>query len=465
MVAIRKRLSGRVLGLVLVGLLVALTAVPALATGTPGDMRRVLATEIATPITPVVADHVHEGLDRAVEGGYDAYLIELDTPGGLAESMRGIIADILASPVPVIVYVSPDGARAGSAGALITLAAHVAVMAPGTTIGAATPVGMEGEEVSDKIVNDAAAQAEALARLRDRNVEFAVDTVREGRSAAVGEALELGAVDARAVSTAQALRAADGNRVTVAGQRQVTVRTADASVERHDMGLFRQVLQVLADPNIAFLLLTLGTLGLIYELATPGVGFAAATGVTALLLALFSLSVLPVNAVGLLLLAVAAALFVAEVLAPGVAGFGFGGAVVLVLSAVFLFDDAEGVSVDLMAALPLAVLMFLGALLAGRIAVRTRRAPSTMTGPDVFTGQRVAVREAEGTSGRSFTQGSWWSLQSSTGAPLRTGTTARVVGVDGLVLLVDPTSDEDDEDGTDEGRADAQPSEPGKDRP
>lgn len=459
MVAMRKRLRGRVLELVLLGLLAALSVLPATATATATDARRVLATEIATPITPVVADHLEEGLDRAAEGGYAAYLIELDTPGGLVQAMRDIIGDILASPVPVIVYVSPDGARAGSAGALITFASHVAVMAPGTTIGAATPVGMEGEEVSDKIVNDAAAQAEALARLRGRDVEFAVDTVRTGRSAAVGEALELGAVDARATDVDRALEAADGRTVTVAGQREVTVRTAGASVERYDMGLSRQILQVLADPNIAFLLLTLGTLGLIYELATPGVGVAGATGVTALLLAMFSLSVLPVNAVGLLLLAVAAALFVAEVLAPGVAGFGFGGAVVLVLAAVFLFDDAEGVSVDPVVVMPLAVLMFLAALLAGRIAVRTRHAPSTMTGADVFTGQLVPVREAEGTTGRSFTQGTWWSLRS-TGAPLRAGTDARVVDIDGLVLLVDPTTDEDDE-----GTADERSSQPGKDRP
>jgi membrane-bound serine protease (ClpP class) len=442
MIASRRSGLGRVLGLLLLGTLATTTALPVAAVGGSPAERRVLATEIATSITPVVADHVDAGLARAADGDYAAYAIELDTPGGLADAMRDIIGDILGSPVPVIVYISPDGARAGSAGAIITFASHVAVMAPGTTIGAATPVGLEGESVSDKIVNDAAAQAEALATLRDRDTDFIVDTVRKGRSAAVEEALELGVVEARATTLDGALAAADGRSVTVAGQRQVTVRTDGATVERYDMGLFRQVLQVLADPNIAFLLLTLGTLGLIYELATPGVGVAGATGATALLLALFSLSVLPVNVVGLLLLAVAAALFVAEVLAPGVAGFGFGGAVVLVLAAVFLFDDAQGVSVDLTAALPLAVLMFAATLLAGRIAVRTRRAPSTATGADVFTGRLVPVREADGSTGRSFTQGAWWSLRS-TGPPLRAGTTARVVEVDGLVLVVDPEARSD----------------------
>lgn len=401
---------------------------------------RVLVSRIDTPITPVVADHVADGLSAAIDGRYDGYVIELDTPGGLVTSMRDIVGDILASPVPVIAYVSPEGARAGSAGAIITFASHVAVMAPGTTIGAATPVGLEGQEVSDKIINDAAAQAEALAKLRDRDVEFAVDTVRKGRSAAVDEALELGAVDAVAPSLAAALDAADGRTVVMRGDVRLTVRTADAVVDRYDMSLFRQILQTLADPNIAFLLLTLGTLGLIYELASPGVGVAGVTGAIALLLALFSISVLPVNAVGLLLLAVAMGLFVAELFAPGIAGFAFGGAVVLLLSAVFLFDDAEGVGVDLGAALPLAIVMFVLAVLAGRVAVRARKQPSRSTGADVFTGHWVPVEESAGTTGRSFTEGAWWSLRS-IGPPLEVGTDVKVVGIDGLVLLVDPRPD------------------------
>jgi membrane-bound serine protease (ClpP class) len=450
----RVPLLGRLAGAVLVGALAVTASSAALAQDDAPAEPRVLATEVATPITPVVADQVEDGLARAAAEGHAAYVIELDTPGGLMDAMRDIISDILASPIPVIVYVAPDGARAGSAGAFITLAAHVAVLAPGTTIGAATPVGLEGQEITDKIVNDAVAQAVALARLRGRDVDFAEDMVRDGRSVEVGEALEIGAVDARATSLAGALNEADGMTVTVAGDREVVVRTAGAAVERYDFGKLRTVLQFLADPNIAFLLLTLGTLGLVYELATPGIGVAGATGVTALLLALFSLSVLPVNAVGLLLLAVAAALFIAEVLAPGVGGFGFGGAVILVLAAVFLFDDAEGAAVDLTAALPLAVVVFVATLLAGRVAVKTRHAPSIMTGADVFTGRPVPVREATGTSGRTYTEGAWWTLRS-IGPPLRAGGTARVVAVDGLVLVVDPSG----EDRT----AGEQPIEPGKD--
>lgn len=414
-------------------------AVPALAGEEPTPSPRVLATEVRTAITPVVADQIESGVERAESGGFDAYVIELDTPGGLLTSTREIIEDVLASQVPVVVYVSPQGARAASAGAIITLSAHVAVMAPGTSIGAATPVGMQGEDVSEKIVNDAAAQAEALAQLRGRDVDVAVDMVREGRSLAVEEALELDVVDAVAPSMAAALVAADGRKATVPPEREVTLRTAGAEVVRHDMGMFRQFLQALADPNIAFLLLTLGTLGLIYELATPGVGVAGATGATALLLALFSLSVLPVNVVGLLLLAVAASLFVAELFAPGVAGFAFGGAVVLVLAAMFLFDDAEGVSVDLMAVVPTAVVAAAAAILAGRLVVRTRQQPSLTSGADLLTGQTLTVRtvDPDGSTGRTLAEGAWWNVRS-TGPGLAVGDQIRVREVDELTLVVEP---------------------------
>jgi len=410
----------------------------ALAGAVPEQRPRVLVTQVRTTITPVVADHVEDGLARAADGDFTAYVLELDTPGGLVTSMRDIVENVLASPVPVLVYVSPHGARAGSAGAIIALSAHVAVMAPGTAIGAATPVGLEGAEVSDKIVNDAAAQAESLAQLRGRDVEVAGDMVRDGRSVTVEQALELGVVDAVAPSLTAALDAADGRTTTVAPERAVVVRTAGAEVVRDDMGLLRQFLQVLADPNLAFLLLTLGTLGLIYELATPGIGVAGGTGAVALLLALFSLSVLPVNAVGLLLLAVAAALFVAELFAPGTAGFAFGGAVVLVLAATFLFDDTEGVSVDLMTVLPTAVIAALAAVVAGQLVLRTRGA-AVVGGPEPLPGQTVTLQSVspDGCTGQVFAEGAWWTTRT-TGPRLEPGCEVRVRERDGLDLVVEP---------------------------
>lgn len=430
--------------LAVLGLLATLGTIGASASATESSpsTRPVLVTRLATPVTPVIADHVRDGLAEASDGGYAAYVIEMDTPGGLVTSMREVVAGILASDVPVIVYVSPDGARAGSAGAIISFAAHVLVMAPSTTIGAATPIGLEGEKVPDKVVNDLAAQAEALADLRGRDRRFIVDTVRSGRSGTVDEVLRLKVADARATSLGAALTAADGRTVTIVGERQVVVATDGATVVRRDLAGLRQVLQFLADPNIAFILLTLGMLGVLYELASPN-AVAGTIGASCLLLALFSLSVLPANAVGLLLLLLAAALFVAELLVPGTAGFAVGGAVVLVLAGMFLFDGAEGVSVGLGTLLPLAVLMLVLAVLAGRVAYRTRHQPSRSTGADLLTGQTVTVAEVPGPgagTGRAMAEGAWWSVRS-TGSPLVRGARARVVGMAGLVLLVEPEPD------------------------
>ncbi|MEV4177943.1 nodulation protein NfeD [Nonomuraea sp. NPDC049709] len=400
------------------------------------ERARVLVTTVDTEITPVIADHVAGALERAERQGYAAYAIELDTPGGLSESMGDIVRGILGSRVPVLVYVAPQGARAASAGAVITLAAHVAVMAPGTSIGAATPVGLQGEDLAAKVVNDAAAQAESLARLRGRNVAQAVAMVRQGRSLAVDEAVRLKVVDARAPSLEAALRVADGRRVLVAGERTVTVRTADARVDRAELSFFEQVRQALANPNLAYLLLTVGILGLLYELASPGVGVAGGIGVVSLLLALFSLAVLPVNVVGVLLLGVAAALFVAELFVPGTGGLAAGGGVALVLAGVFLFDAAQGVRVEPVVVVPTAVLMVVLAVLAGRVALRSRRGKA-VSGTDAYRDRTVTVHKSEDGREQAFMDGTWWSVRS-TGPPLQHGDQVRVVDLDGLTLVVEP---------------------------
>ena len=391
---------------------------------------------MADPITPVIADHIAEGLERAAAGDHAAYVIELDTPGGLVTAMRDIVEDILASPVPVIVYVSPDGARAGSAGALISLAAHVLVMAPGTTIGAATPVGLEGEEVPPKIVNDAASQAEALATLRDRDAGFAVDMVREGRSASVDEALRLGVADARAAGLAEALEASNGREVTLVGQRKATVETAGATVVRRDLGFLRQVLQKLADPNVAFLLLTLGTLGLIYELATPGVGGGGDRRDRTV-----AGPVQPVGAAGQRRGSAAPAGGRRAVHRRGSSCRGLqdspSGALLSSCWRGCSSSTTRRASRWTSPRSSLAIVMFGAAVLAGRVAYRARHQPSTTTGADVFTGRLVQVVDGSGQTARAFTEGAWWSVRS-IGSPPAAGATARVVGIDGLVLLVDP---------------------------
>lgn len=402
---------------------------------------KVLVTAVDGAITPVVADHLDAALDRAEQRGDTAVVITIDTPGGLETSMREIVQRILAARVPVIVYVSPQGARAASAGAIITFAAHVAVMAPGTAIGAATPVDLEGGDVERKVVNDAAAFAESIARLRDRDIDFAVDTVRKGRSAAADEAVDIGAVDRIASSLPELLDVVDGSEVELSGNgSRVVLRTADAVVDEFEMSLFRRIQQVLADPNMAFLFLSVGTLGIIYELASPGVGAGGAVGVILILLALFSLSVLPVNIVGLLLLALAAALFIAELFAPGVGIAAAGGTVALTLSGVFLFRDTPGLEVSLAVVAPVAVVVGAAVLVAGRLVVRSRRAASTTTGPGLFRGHVVTVRRADGNRGQTFIEGAWWNLRSA-GPALVEGDEARVVDVDGLDLVVEPVPD------------------------
>jgi membrane-bound serine protease (ClpP class) len=413
------------------------------------DAPRVLRTTVDDAITPVIADHLKEAVGRAEDEGYDAVVVELDTPGGLDTSMRKIVQRFLSAELPVVVYVSPRGARAASAGAIITFASHVAAMAPGTAIGAATPVGLEGGDAENKVINDAAALAESVARLRDRDVDFAVDTVREGRSASADEALDVGAIDLVAASLGDLLDEIDGRQVEVApAGTTVTLRTAGAVLDEHDMGVLRRIQQKLADPNIAFLFLSIGTLALIYELASPGIGAGGAVGVVLILLALFSLSVLPVNTVGLLLLGLAAALFVAELLAPGVGVAAAGGTAALVLSGIFLFDDAPGLGVSMAVVAPVAAVVGGAVVFAGRLVLRTRATESTTTGPGLFIDRTVTIQDVVGGRAQALVEGAWWNVRPVNGE-LQPGR-ARIVDVEGLDLVVESVPDNSSDQQTEE---------------
>ncbi|NED99051.1 NfeD family protein [Phytoactinopolyspora halotolerans] len=409
---------------------------------TESERPTVLVTEVSTEITPVVADHIRDGIDQATSGDYAAYVIEMDTPGGLGSAMRDIIQEILNSDVPVIVQVAPEGARAASAGAIITLASHFAVMAPGTAIGAATPVGLQGEAAGEKAVQDAAAFAESLAERRDRNVDVARSMVVDATSLSASEAVEQNIVDAQAGSLTQALEAADGTTVEVEDGQTVTISVAGADVDRDDFGFFRDIQQTLANPNLAFILLTLGVLGLLFELSSPGVGIGGTVGAVSILLALFSLAVLPVNVIGVLLLLISAALFVAELFAPGIAGFAVGGAVTFALAAVFLFDDAEGVSVDPIVAVPTAVVVGILAIIAGRLVVRSQRGTTSRSGAGAYIGRVLTVDEVDDEDAtRAWTsmEGSWWRLRSPE-ASLFEGERVEVLDMHGLDLVVAPLS-------------------------
>ena len=415
--------------LLLAGLL--LTAEPAARAQGP---RSIVVVEVDGVITPVIADHVRDALDLAEREGHQALLVELDTPGGLDTSMRDIVQSFLNSRVPVIVHVSPQGARAASAGAIITFAAHVAAMAPGTSIGAATPIDLEGGDLAQKVINDAASYAESIAEQRGRNVEFAIDAVREGRSVAANEALELGVVDLIARDRAELLEALDGRIVELSPGRNVTLGTAGAELVEVELGLARSVLQWLSDPNLAFLFISIGTLAILYELANPGFGGGAIVGVILLVLAFTALSVFPVNAAGVILLVLAAALFVAELFVPGIGVFAAGGTVALVLAGLFLFRGPIGV--DPIVLLPTAVVAGGGALALGRAAWRSRRLAGS-TGAEGIVGSRGTVRSVEGDEALVFLQGAWWTARAAD-RTLRAGQRVRVVEMDGLRLVVEP---------------------------
>ena len=262
---------------------------------------------VADVINPVSAEYITESLKAAIRQGAQALIIQLDTPGGLDKSMRLIIKDMLGSPIPVIVYVAPSGSRAASAGTFITLAAHVAAMAPGTNIGAAHPVavgsGEMGKEMAEKVTNDAAAYIKSIAEQHGRNVEWAEKAVRESISASETEALQHKLIDLIAVDLNDLLRQLNGrNVITVAGER--TLRTDGAAVQHVEMSLRQRLLSMLADPNVAYMLLMLGAAGLFFEISTPGVVLPGVIGGISLLLGLYALQLLPVNYAGLALIVI-----------------------------------------------------------------------------------------------------------------------------------------------------------------
>ncbi|MBC2906164.1 nodulation protein NfeD [Streptomyces sp. PSKA01] len=401
------------------------------------DSSSVLVMRIDSTITPVAADHLEEGVRTAERDGHEALLVEMDTPGGLFQSTREIVQDVLASDVPVIVYVTPSGARAASAGAYIALSAHIAAMTPGTHIGAGTPVTGQGEDASEKVVNDAVAFAVSIAEQRGRSRDFARDIVREGRSVSDEEALRIKVVDFVSPSRDALLTELDGRRVVVGppdAEREVVLRTAEAQVVEHELGFFGEVRQFLASPELAYLFLSIGTLAVIYELASPGMGFAGVIGAILLVLGFVALSVLPFNAGGLLLLALAAALFVAEVLTPGVGVFAAGGTVCLLFAGVLMFRGE--LEVDPAVLWPTAFVVGGGTVLAGRLAWRARKKPPT-TGHQAFLGEEAVVRRVEGATGQVLLEGAWWTVRGRD-AELAEGQHVRVVDVDGLELIVEP---------------------------
>ncbi len=401
------------------------------------------------PIGPATADYVERGLDRAVEAGAQAVVLRLDTPGGLDAAMRDIVQAILASPVPVVAYVAPPGARAASAGTYILYAAHVAAMAPGTNLGAATPVALgggrpgeaEGPSATErKAVNDAVAYIRSLARLRGRNADWAERAVREAASLEAGQALQEGVVDLVAPDLRALLQALEGRRVHVADEERI-LRTAQAPVLELPPDWRTRLLAVLTDPNVAYVLMLIGLYGLIYEFANPGLVAPGVVGAIALLLALYAFQVLPVNYTGVALILLGVALMVAEAAVPSFGALGLGGVVAFIIGSVILMDTEApgfGLSLPLIGVMSLLSLAFL-VLVAG-MALKARRRP-VVSGREALAGAEGEAVEhfrqgLYGHEGRVRVQGELWEARCP--VPLRPGQRVLVRGRDGLVLEVEP---------------------------
>lgn len=410
------------------------TAVETTATSNP---KFVLVATLDDAIGPASASFLLKAIHRAEDEGADCLVIQLDTPGGLDEAMRDIVKGILAADVPVVVYVAPSGARAASAGVFILLAAHVAAMAPGTNTGAAHPVSLGGGDVDEtmlaKIENDAASFIRALAQKRGRNAEWAEKAVRESASIADTEALELGVIDLVAGSLRELLEKIDGKRVeTLAGVRVLATR--HARVVEVEMQWRERALSVIANPNIAYLLLMLGTLGLMMELWNPGAIFPGVLGSICLLLAFFALQVLPVNSAGLLLLLLGVILLVLEIKVTSFGLLTIGGVTALTLGALLLFDskgDVIRVSWAVIVPTVLVVTLFF-LFVVGKGLQAQRRQP--VTGREGMIGLRGVADSRIAPLGRVLVRGEYWEARAD--APIEEGQEIQVITVEGSRLIV-----------------------------
>lgn len=411
----------------------------------------VYLAEVRGIINPPMSNYILRVLDDAADNSAALVVLEMDTPGGLIDSMREITQGILASPVPVAVYVSPPGARAASAGLFILMAGHIAAMSPSTNTGAAHPVGLGGEMddvASAKAVNDAAATIRALAVERGRNAEWAEEAVRESVSVSETEAIELNVIDLVARDVDDLLAQLDGQSVeTTAGE--VVLSLADAPRHRASMNLADQFLHIIADPNIAYILLTVGSLGIIAELYSPGTLIPGTIGAFSLLLAFFALGNLPTNWVGVAFILLAIGLFIAEL---NIEGTGFAGVAALVaflLGGLILFRPLRpsspalpdlSVSPGLIAGMTGGMALFL--LVVVRQLVRARSEP-VRTGQEHFIGQVAQVRTDLQPRGRVWFQGQGWSAVSRSDETIPAGQRVRIVAVNGLTLVVEPVDDEE----------------------
>jgi len=403
------------------------------------DSQSIEVLRVEGTIVPIVADYIDRGIEEAEKKGSTAVIIELSTPGGLLDTTREIVERILSAKVPVVVYVSPSGTWAASAGTFITLAGHVAAMAPGTRMGAATPIPGGGEELPEeqqqKITEDAAAFIRSIAELRGRNPEQAELAVREGKSYTVTEAMENNLIDLEANNLQDLISQLNGMKVTLASGEEIILNTENQVLEKTEMTLIEQFLHAISDPNIAYILLTLGTLGIMAEIYSPGAFFPGIVGGISLLLSFYSLGVLDAFWGGILLILLAFGLFIAEVLTTTFGLFTAGGITALVLGSLILFPGGGAMfQVDpwLIATVAI-VITAVFAFVINRVVRAHRR--QAKTGKEELIGKTATVKEALNPEGTVFLKGERWRAISEKGR-VKTGEEVTITRVDGLTLYV-----------------------------
>jgi membrane-bound serine protease (ClpP class) len=390
-------------------------------------------------ITPPIAEYITKSIHEASGRSADGLVILLDTPGGLDTSMREIAKGILNAPLPVIVYVHPAGARAASAGVIITLAAHVAAMTPGTNIGAAHPVGIGigggmDETMAKKVENDAVAYVQGIAKKRGRNEQWAAKAVVKSESITAEEALKLGVIDVVAPDVPQLLAQIDNRRVTLPSGERI-LKTTNALIRPQEMNLRLKILSVISNPNIAYILFLVGLAGLYFEFANPGVILPGVIGGMSLILAFFALQTLPVNYAGVLLILFGVILFIAEIKVISHGLLTVGGIISLVMGSLLLFDSSEpALRVSLQVLVPTVTLLslFFVGVISLVIKAQLRK---KLTGKEEMVGAEGTAVTEIGERGKVFIKGEYWNAMSD--RAITQGKQIRVVKVEGLTLTVE----------------------------
>ena len=430
-----------------------------LSSAAPNDQQRgpVIQLTIEDVIGPATDDYIERALDSAEEAQAELVLIRMDTPGGLDTAMRGIIKNITNSSVPVATYVAPTGARAASAGTYILYASHVAAMAPGTNLGAATPVqlgGMPGPKQEEqekeeskpaspgnddakmnKVINDAVAYIRGLAELHGRNQEWAEKAVREAASLQASEALKLNVIDIIAASVPDLLKQLNGYEVTVLGQKQ-TLQTDGLVIVEIEPDWRSRFLSVITNPNIAYILMLIGIYGLIFEFSNPGSIVPGTVGAIAILLALYSFQLLPINYAGMALILLGVALMVGEAFQPSFGVLGIGGTIAFVIGSIILMDtEVPGFGIDISVIVTFAAISVLVFIFVIGMAIEARRRPVVSGMEELLGGNAIVLEDFEGKGTVSIHSERWNAISD---MPLHKGQQVKVKAIKGLILQVEP---------------------------